>query len=83
VPGAEALKSVHLGWDFACGLFDDATVRCWGEGKLGRLGDSSLEEGIRGLTSPLGDRRALAIAGSESGTCAELGDATVWCWGLF
>ena len=83
--------AIAAGQSHTCALLDDATVKCWGDGGNGRLGQDS--------TTNLGDqagematlpainlgagRTATAVdAGSEAGhTCAVLDDATLKCWG--
>ena len=81
VPHTEDLESVHLGLGFACGIFKEGVVKCWGNGESGRLGDGDLAWGKRGPSVVKLPMRAREIAGSERHVCVR-GDSEVWCWGL-
>ncbi|PVG83399.1 hypothetical protein DDE18_08915 [Nocardioides gansuensis] len=73
-----------------CALKSDATVRCWGRGVFGQLGDGAgtarnnatepvkADDGAGGVAA-LGD--AEDIAAGDNHTCAERADKGVVCWG--
>ena len=73
-----------------CALLDDGTVKCWGFGSLGRLGQGS-QDNIGDEPGEMGDnlppvdlgtgRTATAITTGGAHTCALLDDGTVKCWG--
>lgn len=81
--------ALSAGSNHMCALLDDATVKCWGNGLFGRLGQDS--------TTHLGDnagematlpavhlgagRTASAVTAGQFHTCALLDDASVKCWG--
>ena len=80
------------GWRHACALLDDGTVRCWGDGDSGAIGDGMGEQRsrptpviagenvTRGTTgTPLTD--AIGLAVSTNGACALIKGGTVRCWG--
>ena len=82
--------AISAGGSHTCAVLDNGTVKCWGNGASGRLGQDS--------TATLGDqagevaalpavnlgagRTATAVAAAMEGhTCAVLDNATVKCWG--
>src|SRR5690606_2324481 len=93
VPGISSATSVAVGGDHACALLAAGTVRCWGLGASGQLGDGTL----RGYTtSPVtvtgvvsaparvvakGISSARSITSSAAVSCAVLQSGRVACWG--
>ena len=82
-------KAISVGANHSCALLDDNTVKCWGEGASGRLGqDSQLDLGddpgemasLSSINLGIG-RTAQAISAGDSHTCALLDDGTAKCWG--
>jgi alpha-tubulin suppressor-like RCC1 family protein len=87
---------VALGWQHSCALLDDATVRCWGRGSKGQLGDGTSEMRsrpaaviarsglVRGRSrrprEPVLRGVAQVVAGHDH-SCARMKDGTVRCWG--
>jgi hypothetical protein len=64
----------------SCAALADGTVECWGDNRLGQLGDGtttsrSLPVAVRGLTG------AVAVSAGGESTCALRADHTVACWG--
>eukprot|EP01013_Petalomonas_cantuscygni_P005410 TRINITY_DN159_c0_g1_i1.p1 TRINITY_DN159_c0_g1~~TRINITY_DN159_c0_g1_i1.p1 ORF type:complete len:724 (+),score=134.47 TRINITY_DN159_c0_g1_i1:194-2365(+) len=86
-------RSVHMisaGNAHTCVILDDQSVKCWGNGGSGRLGDQNTTN--RGdTTGTMGDdlppvslgagRSAIQISAGSAHTCAILDDWTVKCWG--
>lgn len=81
---------VGTGVSHTCALLDDASVKCWGNGGAGRLGnedtddigDDPNEMGNNLNAVELGTGRTVAqITVGAYHTCALLDDATVKCWG--
>ena len=79
-------KAISAGWEHACAILDDGSLRCWGSGMAGALGN--------GNTNNIGDGpgemppaavnlggTANAITGGRAHTCALLDDGSVRCWG--
>ena len=59
---------------------DDRTVRCWGRGVDGQLGNG-LATGSNAPVTVTGISNAVAISAGFSHTCAVLVDGTMRCWG--
>ena len=83
--------SVTAGGSSSCALLDDATVKCWGLGGNGVIGQGDATNRGDG-PGELGDalppvalgtgRTATALsAGMNGGTCVVLDDASLKCWG--
>jgi len=68
---------VDAGFDFACAVLDDGTVRCWGRDDNGQLGYG----GSAGPDVPIGAPVA-SIASCNVHTCALLDSGAVRCWGF-
>ena len=81
--------TISAGELHTCALLDDATVKCWGSGANGRLGqDSSAtlgdEPGEMAALAPVSlgaGRLGTAVDAGFTHTCAMLDDASVKCWG--
>jgi alpha-tubulin suppressor-like RCC1 family protein len=85
-----AVKSVAAGFDHSCAILHNGSVRCWGNGYTGQLGQGNTESlGHTSGTLPdgvppvdLGEgRTALQISSGYSHTCALLDTHQVLCWG--
>jgi len=81
--------AIAAGYQHACALMGNASVKCWGYNNRGQLGiDSTTNMGdnssemalLTGINLGTG-RTATAIAAGYSHTCALLDDASVKCWG--
>jgi len=64
-----------------CALLSDGTIRCWGYGTYGQLGNGSTASrstafAVSGITS------AVDVAAGYYHTCAVLADGTGRCWGM-
>jgi alpha-tubulin suppressor-like RCC1 family protein len=69
-----------VGGGHACAVLTDRTVRCWGSGTVGQLGDglstdSAVPVKVQGLTD------VVQVAAGGSTTCAVLASGAVMCWG--
>ena len=82
-------RSVSLGFEHACALLEDRTLKCWGENDSGQLGlEDTVRWGTRaGDMSSLpsvnlgASRSALEVTAGISHTCARLADGALKCWG--
>jgi alpha-tubulin suppressor-like RCC1 family protein len=82
VSGLNSAVAITAGYNHACALLADGTMRCWGSNVYGQLGDpstppagSSLPVVASAITS------AVAITAGAYHTCALLVDGTLRCWG--
>ena len=83
-------KAIDVGTEHTCAILDNDTVKCWGRGTSGKLGngaeatlgDQVNEMGENLRTIDFGDKRtAEAISVGADHTCAILSDNQVKCWG--
>jgi alpha-tubulin suppressor-like RCC1 family protein len=75
---------VSTGFDFACAIITDGTVKCWGYMNDGRIGNGNLggQQLTPISTNSLGvGRSAIDISSGFAHTCALLDDGSVVCWG--
>lgn len=69
----------------ACALIEDGTVRCWGQGSSGQLGNagttaSNTPVNVAGISGVAGNR-AVAVGCFENHSCAVTDTGAVKCWG--
>ena len=79
VSNAVAL-SVGANGYHGCAVVNDGTVRCWGSGTYGKLGNGDTE-GQNASVLVEGLEHAVAISVGERHSCALVQGGTVWCWG--
>src|SRR5262249_54564811 len=86
VPGAVSglTNAVSLagGYNHACALIGDGSMRCWGDNADGQLGDPSVATGSAVPVTVSGINGATAFITGAFHTCALLTDRTLRCWGL-
>lgn len=72
-----------VGSRHACAVFEDGSMKCWGENDEGQLGNGMIA--YFGQPTPVAvqglDARAVAASAGKSHTCALLDDGGVACWG--
>lgn len=82
----KAWTAISTGISYACGLRDNGTAWCWGQGSEGQRGDgvttdvqttpaAIVEKGVSG-------RKWTAISAGADSTCGLRDDGTAWCWGF-
>ncbi len=71
---------ISTGIDHSCGVRDDGTLWCWGQGSRGRLG--LVDTDGREKPAQVGDAQSWSqVSAGGSFTCAVRDDKTLWCWG--
>ncbi len=80
VQGLTNATALSAGYNHACALLTDRTMRCWGSNAQGQLGDPS-STGSSVPIAVIGVGGVQAIATGAFHTCALMADATVACWG--
>jgi len=81
VTGITNAVDVTGGYDHACALLGDGTIRCWGSNVYGQLGDPSTQPGSTVPVVVSGITGAAAVTTGADHACALLGDGTLRCWG--
>jgi uncharacterized repeat protein (TIGR01451 family) len=78
-------RAISAGPFHTCAILDDASVRCWGFGENGRLGNGGTANVLAAAAPTPVDlgpgRTAKAITTGFSHTCAILDTGAVRCWG--
>jgi alpha-tubulin suppressor-like RCC1 family protein len=79
---ANPASQIAAGIEHVCALLADGSVRCWGSGKIGELGDNTFTYATDVPATPIGLESGVAsIATGQNFTCALMTDGTVKCWG--
>ena len=77
---AKPATSIAAGGSHTCAALNDGTVWCWGNARLGQLGNGS----TIGASAPVqvkGITTAVSVHAHDDSTCAVLQDGTAMCWG--
>jgi alpha-tubulin suppressor-like RCC1 family protein len=81
VSGLTNAVSLGGGYNHACALIGDGTMRCWGDNAFGQLGNPSVATGSSVPVAVSGINSATAFITGAFHTCALLADQTLRCWG--
>ena len=74
--------SVVAGYEHTCAILGDGSLRCWGRGNEGQIGDGSTRDREEPRTVYLPRHRtAAAVVAGKTHTCAILDDGVMRCWG--
>lgn len=85
------VTGISAGGSNICVLFEDGTLKCWGNNDYGQLGlgdmiDRGTKSSDMGNSLPfvdLGGEKAIDIMASGANTCAILDDRSLRCWGNY
>ena len=80
VSGLSNVAAISGGGSHTCAVLTDGSVRCWGDGYLGQLGDGN---GIPSTTpvQVTGIANAVQVGAGWAHTCARLSTGALRCWG--
>ena len=84
VSGLTDVKSIAESDGTVCAVLGDGGVVCWGENRIGELGNGNKEPEPAASSSPssvVGINNAVAVGAHFQGFCALLSDGTIKCWG--
>lgn len=84
---SEAITMADAGWRHSVVLDEDGTLRAWGEGRVGQLGNGQFEtfDEPVAVVGPDGEGRLDGIVWVAAGKFHNLAlreDGTVWAWGM-
>jgi alpha-tubulin suppressor-like RCC1 family protein len=79
VTGIDSAVAIEAGIFHTCVILQDGTVRCWGRGEAGRLGNGTTANSS--TPTPVGGITPAVLAPGAEHTCAVFGDGSVRCWG--
>jgi len=71
---------VAAGYEHACALVGNGTVRCWGRNNSGQLGDGTTDDRLVPVPVP-GVTGATSVSAGYAHTCALVDNGAVRCWG--
>ena len=77
---AYAWTQIAAGGAHTCGITEEATVHCWGEGRFGQLGDGAEHARARPVQVPT-LQNAVELALGENHSCVRTADGHVHCFG--
>ena len=78
----ETAKQVAAGDDHTCAILNDDTLKCWGKGSSGMMGQGDTNGRKTPTIVNLGSGKTVKqVSAGRWHTCAILNDDTVKCWG--
>lgn len=80
ITGGGSWKDISTGGQHSCGIMADDTMRCWGDGMNGRLGNAGTAPSATPVTLSGGGTWKSVGLGRDH-TCGIKSDDTAWCWG--
>lgn len=81
VTGVTNAVAITAGYQFGCAAFADSITQCWGDNRVGQLGNRSFDHPSPTPVAVSGARSAVSIASGGEHTCAVLTTGAVQCWG--
>ena len=81
VEGVQGAMAIASGSYHNCALSLIGSVKCWGAGGDGQMGNGSMEIVNSAAVTVAGVTTAIGIAANSIHTCARFSDGTMQCWG--
>ncbi|MBX3029739.1 MAG: hypothetical protein KF809_06240 [Chloroflexi bacterium] len=75
------VSQLTVGTSHSCARMTNRTIRCWGLGSSGQLGNNSTGPTQRADTAVKSMDTAAHLASGDNHSCARTTDRRVWCWG--
>jgi len=75
-----AVAELAAGGYYACALFEDGTVQCWGKNNHGQLGNGSTTNSVQPVDVTF-TKAVVSVKASATHSCAVLVGGNVVCWG--
>lgn len=66
----------------SCALMTNGTIRCWGDGTYGQLGNSAAPADYASPVTPVTSGTAIQVVAGDNHTCILNSAGEVQCWGL-
>lgn len=82
VDAPDNIISIDAGYANTCALTSDGNVYCWGDNKLGQIGDGTLEPRLTPTLATRLPGNIAAITVQQDHSCALSENGAVYCWGL-
>jgi len=81
--GVKGIKGMCAGGKFACAIWPDNSVKCWGQGGAGEIGGGKYKYNYQAKQpeAVLNIKGIVELACGDSHVCAREANGTVWCWG--
>ncbi len=79
--GVTAPKTLALGAAYACGLWSDGSVRCWGDNSAGTLGSGTSATSSDTPVKVVGVDDVVQLSAGSGHACALRRGGDVYCWG--
>ena len=81
VTGLSGVSAITSGREHTCAIVTGGTMKCWGRGAHGRLGDGATSNSTPVAVDRVGVSDVTAIAATAEATCAIVTGSKVKCWG--
>ncbi len=78
---SSGVVSVSCGGNHSCGLLNDGTIRCWGRGSSGQIGNGDFNTELNPVAVVGLSSQAIAVTTGDKHSCALINDKSVECWG--
>ena len=79
VSGGHTFQTIDAGGNATCGIVLGGTVRCWGAGNTGQLGNGSTANSATPVAASISPLTSVSVGNSHA--CALAPGGAAWCWG--